>query len=117
MKDKLTGIRSLIVAAVILFFICITVVLQSCKTEAIIEKKVERVIAPVKEEVEEVKDKIEDVVPELKEEIENKLNELSFGSAWRIMYNKYGEGHIFDWNDKCYTTNMKREGDVTWQVQ
>ena len=114
MKDKLTGIRSLIVAATIVFFICITVVLQSCKTEAIIEKKVEEVIAPVREEVEEVKDKIEDVVPELKEEIEDKLNELPFGAAWRKMYNRYGEGHVFDWKDNYYTTNMK-QGDLSWQ--
>ena len=112
MKDKLVGTKSLIVAVTIVFFICITVVLQSCKPEAVIEKKVEEVIAPVKEEVEEVKEKIDDIVPDLEEKLDEKLNELPFGAAWRTMYNKYGEGHIFDWNDKCYTTNMKKEGEV-----
>ena len=42
------------------------------------------------------------------------LNALPFGAAWRTMYEEYGEGYIFRWQDNLYTTNTK-EGDVSWQ--
>ena len=124
MKNNSEGLKGVIVACTIVFFIGVTVLLQSCKSEAIVEKKVEEVIAPIKEEVkevetdiEEIKNKIEEIVPDLEDKIDDKLNELPFGAAWRIMYNRYGQGHIFDWHDNCYTTNMKEEGEMSWLVR
>ena len=113
MKDD--GVKSVIIACTIVFFIATTVLITACKPETVIEKKVEEVIAPVKEEVEEVEDKIDDIIPNIKEEIDTKIDELSFGAAWRMMYNKLGEGHVFDWNGNCYTTNMKEQGEMSWQ--
>ena len=108
MKDKY-GTKSLIVAATIVVFICITVVLQSCKPEAVVKE----VVAPVKEEIKEVEEEIDNIVPGIKEE----LNKLDFGQAWRSMYNLYGEGHIFDWRDGLYTTNMREELITITKVQ
>ncbi len=36
---------------------------------------------------------------------------MPFQKAFELMYNTYGEGHLFDWRDKEYTTNLKKEGD------
>ena len=115
MKNNDEGLKGVIIACTIVFFIAATVLITTCKPETVIEKKVEEVIAPVKEEIEEVKEEIEEIIPDLEDKVNDKLNELPFGAAWRIMYDKHGEGHIFDWNDKCYTTNMKQEGEMSWQ--
>ena len=44
------------------------------------------------------------------------LDVLPFGEAFNKIHDIYGEGHIFDWRDNLYTTNL-REGERTWQQQ
>ena len=39
----------------------------------------------------------------------NKNKQDSFNSVFKYNYNKYGEGHLFEWNDKVYTTDKHKE--------
>ena len=39
--------------------------------------------------------------------------EDTFNSVFRDMYNKYGEGHLFEWNGKIYTTDKEKEVTIT----
>ena len=38
------------------------------------------------------------------------FDSLQFTEAFKHMYLTYGEGHIFDWRDNEYTTNLNKEG-------
>ena len=50
--------------------------------------------------------------------LEEKMNldVLPFGEAFNKLHDIYGEGHVFDWRDKLYTTNLKGE-EMPWQQQ
>jgi|6_EtaG_2_1085325.scaffolds.fasta_scaffold176602_2 hypothetical protein len=36
----------------------------------------------------------------------------SFNSVFRYNYNKYGEGHLFEWNNGVYTTDIEKEEEI-----
>ena len=36
----------------------------------------------------------------------------TFNSVFRYNYNKYGEGHLFEWNGGVYTTDIEKEDEI-----
>ena len=68
-------------------------------------------------EVQEVSESLNDIKAKyniLEEKVKNfDLNVLPFGEAFNKMHDTWGQGHVFDWRDNLYTTNLK--GEQTWQ--
>ena len=98
MKDQN---KSILVGIVTFAVIAFTI--SSCSRDKVIE---EVIIPKVEEKIEDVKEEVKDVEEEAKEA----LDKLDFGSAWRTMYDEHGEGHVFDWRDGLYTTDI---ADIT----
>jgi hypothetical protein len=41
------------------------------------------------------------------------FNNLDFSEAFKVMYDKYGMHHLFEWRGRVYTTDLKEARNIT----
>ena len=41
------------------------------------------------------------------------FNNLNFSEAFKVMYDKYGMHHLFEWRGRIYTTDLKQPRNIT----
>ena len=53
------------------------------------------------------------LVVETMQEEKDDFNNLDFSEAFKVMYDKHGQHHLFEWRGRVYTTDLNEPRNIT----